>query len=134
MDKTRLTTTITRPLRAQLEEAMEASGRRLTDEVEARLRDSLNSRNTDGLLLLKVDDGLMAWLRAIDRIKFFGITFEETVIYLIRTAMLEMTDRGKHSGPSVWYQEIVDNLPEPFRSANQDSPLYRRMVKYGRGE
>lgn len=105
-----------------LGEASEASGRTITAEVEARLRDSLAARTSDGLVLLRLDTGLMAWLRAIDAIRFLGLSFEETVIHLLRTATLEFSDHD------VWWKDIVDNLPEPVRSANQATPRYQRLV------
>ena len=120
-DKTRLRVTITTALRNHLEESREKVNRTLAEEVEARLRDSLNAKSTDGLLLLHVGDGLLAWLKAVDQIRFFGINLEETAIFLLRDRLLEM---GKHD---VWWVDIVDQLPEPIRSANQDTPRYRKI-------
>lgn len=111
-----------------LEKAREASGRTLTAEVEARLRDSLDARTSNGLMLLRLDSGLMAWLLALDKMRFFGLNLEGTVMYLLRSAVLNLCEnRDDHGRPSIWWQEIVDALPEPYRSANQATPLYKRM-------
>jgi len=122
--KVRLSTTISPSLRQYIEEAREESGRTLTDEVEARIRDSLNARSTDGLVLLKLDPGMMAWLTAIDKMRFFGISFEDCVIHMLRTAMIGISDHD------AWFVHIVDALPEPWRTNCRNSPRYERLKKH----
>ena len=123
--RVRLAVTISSSLRHQLEDAREKSGYTLSGEVEARLRDSLNSKSSDGLILLRTDAGLIAWLRALDEVRFHGLNFEGTVEYLLRSAMLDMSDSD------AWYAMIVDRLPEPWRSANQSTPRYKRLAAEG---
>ena len=125
-EKVRMEVRITTTLRNHLEESREAANRTSTEEVEARLRDSLNARQSDGLLLLHVGDGLMAWLKAVDAIRFYGINLEETAIFLLRDRLMEMGDHD------VWWKDIVDQLPEPIRSANQDTPRYEKIKREGR--
>ena len=123
--RAKLAVTISASLRHQLEDARKESGYTLSGEVEARLRDSLRSKASDGLILLRVDDGLMAWLRALDEVRFFGINLEETVQYLLRNAMMEISDHD------AWHAMIVDRLPEPWRSRNQETPRYKRLAAEG---
>lgn len=76
-------------LRRQLADAQTNSGRTLTAEVEARLRQSLNSVASDRLLLLKFDQGLYDWLRA--HTVGIGLSggMEENAIFLIRSQIIE---------------------------------------------
>lgn len=105
-------------LRHQIEEARERSGRSLSHEVEARLRASLNLQGADELLLLKVDNGLMSWLKAfVAGPGFFG-DLQATAVYLIRSHLLEMMEHD------VWYSATVPKLPEPTRSYVMSTPKY----------
>lgn len=118
MKPSRITANLSHATRAALEASREKSGRSITAEIEAQLRKAYSVPASDGLLLLRIDDGFMAWLRAIDRLRFFGITFEDTAAHLLRTAMIEVSDHD------AWYPHLVDQLPEPYRTANRASPRY----------
>lgn len=85
----RLSVQLSDGLRHALEEAREASGRTLTAEVEARLRQSLDARGSDRLLLLQFDEGLWAWLTA--HVAGIGIPggLEDTAVFMIRTQIIE---------------------------------------------
>jgi len=106
-------------LRAHLEEAREASGRRLGAEIEARLRESLGAVSSDNLLLLRLDAGLMAHLRALAAVGYFG-PVEETAVYLIRSEII------RFMSSEVWHRDICRHLPEPIRSACERMPIHNR--------
>lgn len=120
--RTRLSVSMTPSLRQRIEEARAQSGYTMSAQIEALLRTALNHQHGDGLLLLRVDDGLMNWLRAfVDGPGFFG-DLEKTAIYLMRSHLLEMIESD------VWYGATVPKLREPARSANMESPKYRALV------
>lgn len=101
----------------------------MRDVVEARLRDSFDKSAGKELLLLHADEGLMAWLRAIDRLRFFGISFNDCVCYLLRSAMIRVCDHD------AWFPHVVDCLEEPWRSRLQKTRRYEilhRMNKTAR--
>ncbi len=76
----------------------------------------------DAELVLHIDSGLMAWLRAfVAGPGFFG-SVEDTAVYLLRTAMLDMLKED------VWFAGTVPHLPSPIREANMRSPKYQALV------
>jgi hypothetical protein len=115
--------TITATVREALEAARIKSGRSLGEEVEARLRDSLDRTDGDGFLLLRLDTGLNDWLRAfVAGPGFFG-TVEQTAIYLLRSHLIKMMETD------IWFAGTVPFLSPPTREANERSPQYRRIVR-----
>ena len=107
----RISVNLSEGLRHHLEEAREKSGRTLTAEVEARLRDSLQSLGSDRLLLLHFDDGLWAWLNASAKgVGIFG-GIEETAIYMIRSKIIE------DSRSEVFRNAMLPNLPRSIQLA-----------------
>lgn len=93
----------------------------LRDVVEARLRDSFDKSVGKELLLLRVDDGLLAWLRAIDRLRFFGISFNDCVVSLLRESLIRTSDHD------AWFPHVADQLEEPYGSYVRATPRYRRL-------
>ena len=110
-------------LRRRIEAACAESGRTRSAEVEARLRASFDLQGGDGLLLLKIDDGLMAWLRALVAGPGFWGDLQQTSVYLMRSDLQRLL---KHD---VWYGATVAHLPSPIREANMRSPKYQALVK-----
>lgn len=113
IEKDRLSVSISKELRGQLEKAREESGRSLPEEVEARLRESLGSGRQ--IILLRPDEGLMVHLIALQRCHFVG-DMEDLIIYLIRTELIAYM--GKDNG---WWSHIAAELPEPYRSHHFDA-------------
>ena len=125
----KITVRLSHETRLALEIAREASGNTITGEVEAQLRhalkvESVYRHDLPSLILLKVDDGMMAWLTAIYRMHFFGISFEDTVLYMLRCEMIRQTDHD------CWFPHIVDELPEPYRSRLQATRRYEVMKEH----
>ncbi len=121
--KCRLSTSISISLRHRLEEAREVSGRTLTDEVEARLRDSLNATPSDGLVLLHIDHGLMAHLEALVRGGFYG-PIEDTAIFMIRNGIIKNLENANLR------ELIVPHLPERFRKHFPEAArIYEAMAR-----
>ena len=113
IEKAKLSVTISKELRGQLEAAREESGRSLSEEVEARLREFLGyGRQT---ILLRPDEGLMAHIKALQACHFVG-DLEDLIIYLIRTQMISYM--SKDSG---WWPHIVANLPERYKEHHREA-------------
>lgn len=108
---------ISASLRRRIEEAREHSGRTLTGEGEARLRASLRQTGGDELLLLRLDDGLMAHVEALARNGRGGMfgNVEQTAIYLIRSQIIKfMSSEGLR-------ELIAPHLREPYRRNSQEA-------------
>lgn len=115
-------------MRRRIEEAREASGRTLSEEIEAQLRRAFRQQDGDELLLLRIDDGLLSWLRAfVAGPGFFG-DLNQTAVYLIRSHLDEMM---RHD---VWFAATVPHLPEPIRSHVADCPKYRALLRAAAGD
>lgn len=123
----RISVNLSDGLRHHLEEAREKSGRSLTAEVEARLRDSLNARGSNNLLLLRFDDGLWAWLNA--HVTGIGIVggLEETAIYMIRSAII------KDHQSDVFLRMMFPHLPASIQDALRGLPAIADRVEAVRG-
>ena len=106
--KARLSVSISSSLRNHLEEAREESGRTLRDEVEARLRDALRARPSEGFILLKLDDGLFCHLEAMSKGGWIG-SVEDCAIYFIRSEIINFL------GNENLRQVIVPHMPGQFR-------------------
>lgn len=102
---------ISEGLRHDLIEAAEKSGRTLTAEVEARLRESLGSKASDGLLLLKLDAGLWAWLKAYRDGYGLWRDLEDCAVYSIRSQVIEAS-KGK-AGLAI----MLPHLPADIQAA-----------------
>jgi hypothetical protein len=74
-------------------------------------------------LLLHIDSGLMAWLRALVAGPGIFGGLDETAVYLLRSALIE---RMEHD---VWFAAAVPHLPSPIREAVMQSPKYRALAK-----
>ncbi len=74
------------------------------------------------VLVLHIDSGLMAWLQAFVSGPGFLGSVEDTAVYLLRTAMLDMLKED------VWFAGTVPHLPSPIREANMRSPKYQALV------
>jgi hypothetical protein len=123
----RVQVTLSPSLRRRLEQAREQSGRSLSAEIEALLRLALIHPMGDGLLLLKMDAGLLAWLRAfVAGPGFFG-DVQQTAVYLMRSQLVYMMEKEP------WYAGTVPHLPSPIREANMASPKYQAILKAARG-
>ena len=115
--------TLSRSLRHRLEEARERSGRTLSEEIEAQLRRAFRQTDGDEFLLLRMDEGLIAWLRAfVAGPGFFG-DLNATAVFLIRNNLQEMM---RHD---CWFAGTVPHLPEPIRSHVADCPKYRKLLR-----
>lgn len=109
IETAQLSVRISRSLRSQLEQRREASGRSLSLEVEAQLRRALRAKPSNGMILLPVDDGLLAWLEASAG-DIFG-DLEQTAVYLLRSGLLDLIKSEN------WRRSIAPRLREPYRSA-----------------
>lgn len=115
--------TLSPSLRHRIEDARERSGRSLSAEVEAQLRKAMRQQDGDELLLLRIDDGLLSWLRAfVAGPGFFG-DLEQTAVYLIRSQLHELM------GHDHWFAGTVPHLPEPIRSHVENCPKYRGLLR-----
>ncbi len=74
-------------------------------------------------LVLHVDSGLMDWLGALVAGPGIFGNLDETAVYLLRTALIEMMRDDE------WFAATVPHLPSPTREANMKSPRYRTLVK-----
>lgn len=123
MSRRRLSITLSPSLAHRLELEREASRRTLSAEIEAQLRRALKAPEGEELLLLRIDDGLLAWLKAfVAGPGFFG-NLEQTAIYLLRSALQELVQNDN------WFAGTVPHLPEPIRSHVADCPKYRALLK-----
>ena len=118
----RLSVEIAASLRHALEEARERSGRSLTAEVTARLRSSLRSKGDARLLLLRLDEGLAAHMKALTAAHFVG-DLEETAIYMLRSQLIEYLSN------KYWRAAVREHLPSPYREAFSETlPVYRTLA------
>ena len=77
----------------------------------------------DRELVLRIDSGLMAWLQAfVAGPGFFG-SVEDTAVYLLRTALLDMLKED------IWFVGTAPHLPSPIREANMMSPKYQTLAR-----
>jgi hypothetical protein len=78
-------------------------------------------------LLLKVDSGLLGWLKAfVAGPGFFG-DLQQTAVYLLRSQFLEMMEHD------VWFAPTVPHLPEPTRGHVLACPKFQALLKASRG-
>src|SRR5438105_2587924 len=92
----RISVNVSDTTRAALLEACEKSGRSMTAEVEARLRYALDIKASDCLLLLRLDDGLWAWLKAYAAGCSLWGSLEETVLQnMIRSTIIDAHKRDR---------------------------------------
>jgi hypothetical protein len=119
----RISVNISDNLRQCLIEACEKSGRTLTAEVEARLRDSLNARGSDCLLLLKFEEGLWAWLKAYTLGCSLWGSLEQTTIALIRSQII----KEHHSEMSV--RAMFPYLPSSIQDAVAGWPALKGVSR-----
>lgn len=121
--RVQVSVSLTPSLRHKIEASREKSGYTLSAEMEKLLRAALNHQAGDELLLLRIDNGLLAWLRAlVDGPGFWG-DMQQTAVYLLRNALTELTEHD------VWYAATVPALPSPIREANMASPKYQALVR-----
>lgn len=119
---------ISASLRRRLEERRERSGRTLTGEVEACLRSALQQVGGDGLLLLSLDDGLMAHLEALARNGRGGMfgNLEQSAIYMLRTQIIDFMANDNLR------ELIAPHLREPYRKHSAEAvPIYRTLANPG---
>jgi hypothetical protein len=108
----RVSVNLTDGLRSDLQEACEKSGRTLTAEIEARLRDSLGSVASHNLLLLRIDDGLWSWLTAyVKGIGMVGSRIEDVAIWHIRSGVIKDHDADSY------FLAMYRHLPESIQNA-----------------
>ena len=124
-NRIRISVAVSSSLRRHLEQAREESGRTLTAEVEARLRDSLKATPCDGLVLLHLDAGLMGHLEALATGGFTG-PIEDTAIFLIRNGIID------YMGNENLRQCIVPYLPRRFREAFPEAARVYEAMDRGR--
>lgn len=115
----RISVNLTDGAYADLLHACEASGRSRSALVEFALRLALNSRASDNYLLLRLDEGLFAWLKA--HVNGIGIAggMEETAIFMIRSAIIE-----DHKSDS-FFCLMYPHLPEKVQIALR--PIFNRI-------
>ena len=63
--KERITAMVSKSLRSDLLASCERTGRTLTEELEARLRQSLNTKASDNIILVRMDSGLFGYFDAL---------------------------------------------------------------------
>ena len=96
----------------------------MSDFVRKRDKQPIMARDEnvdDEQLVLTIDSGLMAWLRALVAGPGFFGGLDATAVYLIRSALVELMTHD------VWYGGTVPHLPSPMREANMKSPKYRAL-------
>jgi hypothetical protein len=106
-------------LHADLLAYCERTGCTLTDAVETHLRNSLDSKGSDRLLLLRFDEGLWAWFKAY--VTGWGLwgSREETAIFMIRSEIIAV-----HQQPHI-LRAIYPHLPESIQAAVAKMPLFK---------
>lgn len=120
------TITVSPELRRLIEQAAERSGQTLKAEVESRLRWSLAHYTGDEIITLKVDAGLMAWLRAyVDGCSFAG-DMQSSVVFIVRQYMQNCIRSND-------FFAMVPLLPEPIRSHVMKSPKWQEHAKTNGG-
>lgn len=117
-----LTITVSPELRRLIEEAAERNGQTLKAEVEGRLRWSLAHFTGDEIITLKIDSGLMAWLRAYVHGCSIAGDLQATVVFIVRNYLWERIESRD-------YFRMVPLLPEPIRSHVQKSPKWQEHAK-----
>lgn len=123
MSGIRTTVTLSPAIRDEVERRREGSGRSLSEEVEALLRRALDQPDGDEMLLLRIDDGLLGWLRALVRGPGFFGNLNQTTVYLIRCALHDLLKND------IWFAATVPHLPEPTRTHLIDTPKYQSLLR-----
>lgn len=113
---------LSRPLLKRLRDAASRNERRLSEEIEARLMVSLDLQGTEHALLLRVDDGLMAWLKAyVKGWSFFG-DLNATCVWGLRSWLLE------EMKSTAIYGDIAKYLPPTIRDHVMQTPKYHAYL------
>ncbi len=113
-----LSISVSPELRRLIEDAAERNGQTLKAEVEGRLRWSLAHFTGDEIVTLKVDSGLMAWLRAYVQGCSFAGDLQASVVFILRQYMHDCIRSND-------FFAMVPLLPEPIRSHVMKSPKWR---------
>jgi hypothetical protein len=116
---------ITKALRWQLEAARQKSGRSLGDEIEVRLRSALRFKEAaGGMLLLHLDDGLLAHLEAAHaaHLNLAG-DLEDAAIFIIRGYLWEQMRTD------FYLEKVIPLLREPYRSGGMEMPVYQHRMR-----
>lgn len=128
----RLSFNTPRALRQSLEDAAARNDRTLAEEIQARLAITFEIQamqtgvDGDELLLLRVDHGLMAWLRAYVKAGSLAGDLRATAIWFIRSHLIDSI-KYDHI-----YGSVAKFLPEPIRSHVMNTPKYQAIID-GRG-
>ena len=129
---TRLSFSAARELRRNLEETAARNDRSVAEEIQARLMATFNMQEMatgvagDHLLLLRLDGGLAAWLKAYQKSWSLAGDLNATTVFLLRCQMQEAT-KTDHV-----YAAVAEQLPEPWRSHVTKSRKYLDYVNRGR--
>ncbi len=120
--RTQTSLSLSRSLRRRIDDAARTSGRTRSAEVEARLRASLDAPSGDGLLLMRLDEGLEDWLQATAKGWMFG-DVEQTVIFMLRDGL---TERMK---ADAFFAAIVPRLSPDRREFMMRTPKWQALAR-----
>lgn len=129
---TRLSFNAPAALRSALEEACERNDRTMAEEIQTRLAITFDLQamqtgvDGDELLLLRVDHGLMAWLRAYVKAGSLMGDLRATAVFFIRSHLIDSI-KYDHI-----YGSVVPFLPEPIKTHVMKTPKYQAIID-GRG-
>lgn len=120
LKKERITAMVSQSLRSDLLAACERSGRSLTEEVEARLRQSLDTKAADNIILVRMDSGLFSYFQALanSSVAIFG-DIEDTIIFAARTWMIDHFNSDGFAFP------MMKHPPESVQKAWSETPRFQ---------
>lgn len=109
--------------RMALDEARDGSGRKLGAETDFLLRAAMGLKQVDQTLLLQLDDGLMAHLKASSAawLDLAG-ELDDIVVFILRRWLTDQMTT------EFYLRNVVPRLPEPYRSSCMAMPAYRALA------